>query len=87
MTVLTPGAKLCAYLLACAGWLCSGAWLVGCVALDAPMRMGCSAALAVVLLGVAVVFIKHDMEMDLLRARGGRSLGVGADDDWEKGEA
>lgn len=87
MTTLPPSVKLRVFIAACIGWLCAGAWLVGCVALDAPLRMGASAALAVALLGIAVWFIKHDMELDLLRARAGAPARVGADEDWEKGEA
>lgn len=74
MTTIPPGAKLRVYIVACTAWVCAAVWLVGCVAAAAPMRVGCAAVLAVVLLGIAVGFIKHDLEMDLLRARSGPSV-------------
>lgn len=87
MATLSPAIKLRVYLAACTAWLCAGTWLVACVAMAAPLRVGFAAALSVVLLGVAVGFIKHDMELDLIRTQAQRPVRVGADDDWEKGEA
>ena len=86
MATLPPATKLRVYLLACAAWVAACAWLVGCVAFAAPLRMGASAALAVALLAWAVWFIRHDMELDLLRARADVPVHA-PDDDWEKGEA
>lgn len=70
MTMLPPPVKLRIFLVACSAWVLAAAWLVGCVAMAAPLRMGASAALAVLLIGVAVWFVKHDMEMDAIRGRG-----------------
>jgi len=69
MTPLPSAIKVRIFLGACAAWLAAGAWLVGCVVAEAPLRMTVGAVLAVLLLGVAVGFVKHDMEMDLLRSR------------------
>lgn len=83
MTTLPPAVKLRVFIAACIGWLGAGAWLVGCVALDAPLRMGASAALAVALLGIAVWFIKHDMELDLIRRQAPRATELPDTDVWE----
>lgn len=69
MTHLPPSVKLKVFIAACVAWVCAGAWLVGCVALDAPLRMGASAGLALAVLSCAVAFVRHDMEMDLVRGR------------------
>lgn len=87
MTHLPPPVKLRIFLVACSAWVLAAAWLVGCVAMAAPLRMGASAALAVLLIGVAVWFVKHDMEMDAIRARASRPGGSAKDKDWELGEA
>lgn len=87
MTHLPPSVKLKVFIAACVAWVGAGAWLVGCVALDAPLRLGCSAGLALVVLSCAVAFVKHDMELDALAVHNGRAVRTGSDEDWEKGEA
>jgi hypothetical protein len=64
--------------------VCAGAWLVGCVVVAAPLRVGFGAGLSVVLLGVAVGFIKHDMELDLVRRQNvARPVDLPDADVWE----
>lgn len=69
MTTLPPPIKLRIFLVACSAWVAAGAWLVGCMLAEAPLRYGVAAAATLVLLSVAVWFVKHEIEMDVLRAR------------------
>lgn len=69
MTTLPPSVKQRIYLIACVCWIGCAGWLVGCVASAAPARVGCAAVLSLILLAIAIASIRHDMEMDALRAR------------------
>lgn len=80
MTHLPPSVKLKVFIAACIGWVGAGVWLVGCVALAAPLRMGVSAGLALAVLSCAVAFVRHDMEMDVLAVRDQRPGGEAAMD-------
>jgi hypothetical protein len=73
MTTLPPSVKLRVYIGACGAWIAAGVWLVGCFVVAAPVRVGVGAALSVVLLGIAVGFVKHDLEMDAIRSRGAQA--------------
>lgn len=75
MTMLPSVVKLRAFLIACVAWLLAGAWLVGCVLAEAPLRYGVAAAASLVLCSVAVWFVKHELEMDAIRARASRPGG------------
>lgn len=80
MTHLPPSVKLKVFIAACVAWVCAGAWLIGCVALDAPLRLGCSAGLALAVLSCAVAFVRHELEMDVVRGRAQRPGGEAAMD-------
>lgn len=69
MTPIQQSTKLRLYLAACVAWLGCAAWLVGCVVVAAPARVGAGAVLSLVLLGIVIGLIKHDMELDAIRAR------------------
>lgn len=80
MTHLPPSVKLKVFIAACVAWVCAGAWLVGCVALDAPLRLGCSAGLALAVLSCAVAFVKRDIDEERARIPAQRPGGEAAMD-------
>lgn len=67
MTHIPHATKVRIFLASCALWLAAGAWLVGCVVAEAPLRTSAGAALAVVLLAVAVAVVRHDLELEAAR--------------------
>lgn len=66
--------KLRAFLIACVAWLLGGAWLVGCVLAEAPLRYGVAAAASLVLCSVAVWFVKHELELEQARTPAGKPV-------------
>ena len=67
MTHIPHQTKLRIFLGLAAAWTAAGAWLVGCVVAEAPLRMTAGAFVALVLLSVAVAVVKHDLELEAAR--------------------